>query len=78
MFVPLNTKANDVSILKLLKNKPNSQALAESESLGDKNQSLGIKGLSDNGDVMFTYENKNQNLTQTFGISLKYYKPHLQ
>jgi hypothetical protein len=58
MFVPLKTKANDVSVLKLLKGKPNSPALAESESSGDKNQSLGIKGVSDDGDVMFTYENK--------------------
>jgi hypothetical protein len=63
MFVPLEIKANDVSILKLLNGKPNTQTLAETEKLSDSSTSLGIKGFSEDGEILFTYENKAQNLS---------------
>lgn len=77
MFVPLEIKANDVSILKLLNGKPNTQKLAETEKLSDSSTSLGIKGFSEEGEILFTYENKAQNLSQTFGMGLRFYQAHV-
>ena len=36
--------------------------------------SLAVEGVSPDGEVVFKYKNKEQNLAQRFGINMKYYK----
>jgi len=41
------------------------------------NQTLNVLGIGPSNDVLFTYTNLCQNLQQTFGVNLKYYKGHV-
>lgn len=73
MFIPAEIGPNEVAYVKILAtSEPNSNKQDPKES----NRTLTIDGFSEHGDILFNYENKEQELTQHFGFSLKYYRAH--
>lgn len=36
-----------------------------------------MTGFSENNEVLFRYQNKDQNINQTFGVGLFFYKAHI-
>jgi len=56
----------------------NFTSAAQKEAEEKSKTSLSVKGFSESGEILFEYANPNQNLTQTFGFNLNYYKPHQQ
>ena len=53
-------------------------ATAAPETFVGQETSLSISGYTQEGEVLFKYINKAQAISQTFGLSLKYYKSHIQ
>lgn len=77
MFIDLALEPNEVSFVKIQKNESSNNVLAQQQEVEPKT-SLSVQGFNEEGEVLFKYSNKDQNLTQTFGVSLKYYKPHIE
>lgn len=86
LFIPLNVEPNDIAVLKLInldlkENQREDETKEYRQGVSEvpkSNQTLEIKGFTAKDEVLFSYENPEQNLSQTFGFSLKYYKPHMQ
>lgn len=85
MIIPGKYQPNNISILKIVRisedeaevinSRSESQKLAESM---DKKSNLEVLGMGPSGDVLFKYENQKQNISQTFGVNLKYYAGHMK
>ena len=67
---------NEIAYLQIEKSDSPSQALLQKKKSQDTK--LEIEGYNARGEVMFRYKNKAQNISQSFALSLKYYKPHLE
>lgn len=82
MYVAQELQPNEVSFVKIKQKLTDQDDFNPKQDVKDKNStgdtSLSIQGFSPEGEVLFDYENKKQDIAQTFGFSLKYYKPHLQ
>ena len=62
-------------------NKPpqvvNQTAKAPEPKFIGQDTSLTLDGFTNEGEVLMQYNNKAQQISQTFAFGLKYYKPHL-
>lgn len=70
MYVPCDIQPNEIHFVKIIA----SDELRE--PMNDPSQSplqLNVEGFSQDGDVIFNYENKNQQFSQRFGFNLRYY-----
>lgn len=71
---------DEVLIVKMIKNITEEKAgpddKEEQKEAAERVHSLQIQGVSEKGEVLFQYANKDQNLTQTFGVNLKKYLAH--
>ena len=76
LIVYAEMQPNEIGYLKIEKSEQPSQALLQKKSSQDTK--LEIEGYNAKGEVMFRYKNKAQNISQSFALSLKYYKPHLE
>lgn len=78
LFIKAEVESHDLIYVKVkYDKKPHSlaQNLVQTDS---KATSLEISGFSENGEVLFKYQNPAQDIDQTFGVSLKYYHGHVR
>ena len=73
MFIDHPLAPNEVSVIKLTHSEANYSEPQISDS--KSNSSLEIMGFSSPHEAIFQY--KNGNVSQTFGVHLGYYKPHI-
>ena len=84
LYIPHKLEANEVSFIKVQEILIEDEADKEQNSTatvaqqGSQQTSLEIKGFSPEGEVLFDYENVAQQVSQTFGVNLNYYKPHVE
>ena len=72
MFIDMDLEPNEVTAIKIVQtDKELEHEPAKKTSL---TSFLEIVGFTDNNEVLFKYTNKDQDLAQTFGVTLKYYK----
>jgi len=81
MFLKTFIEPDEVLIVKVIKNATEEKSGADEkdeqkENPADRVHNLQIQGVGDKGEVLFQYSNKQQNLTQTFGVNLKKYLAH--
>jgi hypothetical protein len=76
MFIPCEIEANEVSFAKIIRIPDPIDKKFEDQSVNAKNN-LTIEGITEEGEVLFSYKNKEQSLSQRFGVNIKYYMSHL-
>lgn len=75
MFLNQTIDPDAILLVKLSKTQV-SQLTQIAEESDVEASNLSIEGFSATGQVVFKYENPAQGLSQSFGVSLKYYKAH--
>jgi len=86
IFIQYTLKPNEVAffLIKQQMQDPDptedAPAATATKAMNDSDQgtSLSIQGFSPEGQVIFKYENQAQQVSQSFGVGLRYYKPHLE
>lgn len=87
MYIAHKLEPNEVAYFKVIQkfveseNPPLFNNTIENEPTNEtqsQGTSLTVQGFSPAGEVLFKYENQAQELSQTFGLSIKYYKPHVE
>jgi len=79
MFLKTFIEPDEVLLVKVVRNLTDDRAAEEKEEpkeAVERVHNLQIQGVSEKGEVLFQYSNKEQNLTQTFGVNLKKYIAH--
>jgi len=74
MFVDYALDANEVGFIKILKTDKPHSFNPETQTPSNSNTALEISGFTEQNEALFKFTNKQQQLQQTFGISLKYWK----
>ena len=72
MFIDLDLEPNEVVAVKIIETDKPVEHTAVSKT--GQLKFLEIVGFTDANEVLFKYTNKDQDLVQTFGVTLKYYK----
>lgn len=72
MFVPAKVLAGEVAYLRVVKIQQFNETEVESAII--PSNSLQVNGVTDEGEILFEYANKEQGFSQRFGFNLKYYK----
>ena len=73
MYIQCQVEPNEISYAKILKTEDIKEVAPQKE--GQEGViNLAVEGVSPEGEVVFKYKNKDQNLEQRFGINIKYYK----
>lgn len=69
VYIPIdNIEPNEVAVFKLEKSEG-----SKDFPLRDSDTSLNVEGVTENGEVLFQYTNKAQDIAQRFGFNLGYY-----
>jgi len=76
MFLELHLEPNEVSVVKIKQEESKEKPAIIYP--GTQKTALSIKGFSESGEVIFDYENVAQRISQTFGVSINYYKSHVE
>lgn len=77
LFVEATLQQDEITLMKVIKTQ--SKANLAQQLLKDKKSSdfgLSVQGVSDTGDIIFQFENKRFQITQSFGVNLKKYIGH--
>jgi hypothetical protein len=80
MFIPSEIAPNEIALFKISKiSQAQFDELEAQKSLvqvSSAPSTLSVVGLSPSGDILFKYTNPSQEIDQTFGFNIKYYKGH--
>lgn len=74
MYVDYAIQPNKFAYLKLKKTPSTDDS---EKTPAPQATSLSVTGFTENNEVLFSYENKDQKINQTFGVGLFYYKSHV-
>ena len=79
LFINHRIPANRFAYFKVIKVSQSASDPQQTQSNSSQPAtSLSVTGFSNDNEILFKYENKEQQISQQFGIGLFYYKSHLQ